>query len=404
MSAIQHPPVHRSADAARAWRGAALLSRGFRPFFLGAGVWALVGMALWLADFSGAVAIPTAFSAVDWHAHEMIFGYGAAVVAGFLLTAIPNWTSRLPVAGAPLAALALLWAAGRVAVFFSIPIGRTAAGAVDAGFLLVFAALAAREVVAGRNWRNLGVVALVLALGLDNVAFHVEDARNGLADFSIRASLGLLVMMILLIGGRVTPSFTGNWIARMGAGSRPTPFGRPDGIVLALSGLALIVWVAAPEGAATGVLALAAGAANLWRLSRWRGFAARRDALVLVLHAGYLLAALGFVAAGASALWPAKVPYAVGVHVWAIGAAGVMTLAMMTRATLGHSGKALIASRSTVFAYFCIFVALIARLAMAFYPDAAPPLLHVAACAWVLAFAAFLLAYAPMLIRRSGPA
>jgi uncharacterized protein involved in response to NO len=404
MSAAEHAPVHRSADAVRVWRGAALLSHGFRPFFLGAGVWALVGTALWPAVFSGAIAIPTAFSAVDWHAHEMIFGYGGAVVAGFLLTAIPNWTGRLPVAGVPLAALASLWAAGRVAVFVSAPIGRTAAAAVDVGFLVVFAALAAREVVAGRNWKNLKVVGLVLALALVNLGFHVEDATTGLAEVSIRAALGLMVFLILLIGGRVTPSFTRNWIARMGAGARPAPFGRPDGAVLALSGAALVAWVAAPEGAATGVLALAAGGGNLWRLPRWRGLAARRDALVLVLHAGYLLAALGFVAAGASALWPARIPYAVGVHVWAIGAVGVMTLAMMTRATLGHSGRALIASKTTVFAYLCVVAALAARLAMAFWPDAALPLMHVAACAWVLAFAAFLLAYAPMLIRRRGPA
>ncbi len=404
MSAAQRAPVRRSADAARAWRGVALLSHGFRPFFLGAGVWALVGMALWPAVVSGAFTIPTAFSAVDWHAHEMIFGYGGAVVAGFLLTAIPNWTGRLPVAGVPLAALAALWAAGRIAVFASAPIGRTAAAVVDVGFLVVFAALVTREVLAGKNWRNLKVAVLVLALALADVAFHVEDAREGLAEFSIRAALGLLVMLILLVGGRVTPSFTGNWIARMGAGARPAPFGRADGIVLALSGVALLAWVAAPEGVVTGVLALASGAANIWRLSRWRGLAARRDALVLVLHAGYLLAALGFVAAGASALWPARIPYAVGVHVWAVGSIGVMTLAMMTRATLGHTGRAVIASKTTVFAYLCIVAALFARLAMAMLPDLAPLLTHVAACAWVLAFAAFLLTYGPMLIRRSGPA
>ena len=226
-------------------------------------------------------------------------------------------------------------------MFVSAPIGRTAAAAVDAGFLVVFAALVAREVIAGRNWRNLKVAGLVLALALVDVAFHVEDAREGLADFSIRAALGLIVMLVLLIGGRVTPSFTGNWIARMGAGARPVPFGRPDGVVLALSGFALLVWVAAPQGVVTGVLAIAAGAANLWRLSRWRGLAARSDALVLVLHAGFLLAALGFLAAGASALAPGAVPYAMGVHVWAIGAIGIMTLAMMTRATLGHTGHRL---------------------------------------------------------------
>jgi len=403
MSAAGHAPVHRSADAARGWRGAALLRRGFRPFFLGAGVWALVGMALWPAVFSGAITIPTAFSAIDWHAHEMIFGYGGAVAAGFLLTAIPNWTGRLPVAGVPLAVLVALWAAGRIAVFASAPIGRMAAAAVDVGFLVVFAALVAREVVAGKNWRNLKVAALVLALALVNVAFHVEDAREGLAEFSIRAALGIFVMLILLVGGRVTPSFTGNWIARMGAGARPVPFGRPDGVVLALSGFALLAWVVAPEGVVTGVLALAAGAANLWRLSRWRGLAARSDALVLVLHAGFLLVALGFVVAGTSALAPGRVPYAVGVHVWAIGAIGIMTLAMMTRATLGHTGHALVASKATILAYLGVALALVGRLAMAFFPEEALLLMHLAACAWGIGFAAFLFAYGPMLTRRSGP-
>src|SRR5271157_4952773 len=164
-----------SAARSRAWRGAAILSRGFRPFFLAAGVWALIGIALWPPILMGEIAIPTSFSAIDWHAHEMIFGYGGAVLAGFLLTAIPNWTGRLPVAGVPLAALAALWAAGRIAVFASAPIGRTAAAVVDVGFLVVFAALAAREVVAGRNWKNLKVVGLVLALALVNLGFHVED-------------------------------------------------------------------------------------------------------------------------------------------------------------------------------------------------------------------------------------
>jgi len=325
------------------------------------------------------------------------------VVAGFLLTAVPNWTGRLPIAGLPLAALAALWAAGRIAVFVSAWIGRPAAAIVDAGFLVVLAAVIAREVVAGKNWRNLGIAALALALGVANLAFHVEDAPDGLAVVSTRAALGLIVMLVLLIGGRVTPSFTGNWIARRAKGARPAPTGRADMIVLALSAVALAAWTAAPEGVATGVVALAAGAANLWRLSRWRGLAARSDALVLVLHAGYLLAALGFVAAGSAALWPARVAYAVGVHVWAVGAVGMMTLAMMTRATLGHSGRALAASKATVAAYLCIAAALAARVAMAMAPDAALLLMHVAACAWILGFAAFLLGYTPMLIREGGP-
>ena len=404
MTNLFHAPPRSSAVAARAWRGAAILSRGFRPFFLAAGVWALVGMALWPAFFTGAIVLPTAFSAVDWHAHEMIFGYGGAVVAGFLLTAIPNWTGRLPVAGVPLAALAALWAAGRIAVFASSAIGRPVAAAIDPSFLIIFAVLVAREVAAGRNWRNLKMAGLVPALALVNVAFHGEDARSGLAEVSTRAALGLMLMLILLIGGRVTPSFTGNWLAKAGLGPRPVPFGRADRAVMALSGLSLLSWIAAPEGVATGALAFAAGTANLWRLSRWRGLSARKDPLVLVLHAGFFFAAAGFLAVGAHALWPSQIPYAVGVHVWAMGAIGVMTLAMMTRATLGHSGRALVASKGTLFAYLCVSAALLARIAMAFLPDFALPLMHVAAAAWLLAFAAFLFVYGPMLVRRGGPA
>ena len=403
MTTLLDASPRGSAAASRAWSGPAILRRGFRPFFLAAGVWAIVGMGLWPPVFTGAIVLPIDFSAVDWHVHEMIFGYGGAVVAGFLLTAIPNWTGRLPVAGFPLAALAALWAAGRVAVFASAAIGRPAAAAVDAAFLTVFAALVAHEVAAGRNWRNLKTAGLAFALALVNVAFHVEDARSGLAEVSTRAALGLLVTLILLIGGRVTPSFTSNWLAKAGLLPRPVPFGKPDAMIMATSALSLVLWTAAPEGVATGVLALAVGAANLWRLSRWRSFSARRDPLVLVLHAGFFLGAAGFLAVGAHALWPSQIPYAVGVHVWAVGAIGVMTLAMMSRATLGHSDRALVASKGTLFAYLCVVGALVARLAMAFLPSFALPLMHIAACAWLLAFAAFLFVYAPMLVRRGGP-
>jgi uncharacterized protein involved in response to NO len=241
----------------------------------------------------------------------------------------------------------------------------------------------AAEVIAGRNGRNAKVVALVAALALANIAFHIDDARIGLAEYSTRGALAFIVMPMLLIGGRVTPSFTNNWLAKAGVGERPVPFGRADGAVLAGSGLSLAAWVVAPEGPATGALLLAVGFSDLWRLSRWRGLAARRDALVLVLHAGYLFAALGFLVAGAAALWPGRMPYAVGAHVWAIGGVGVITLAMMTRATLGQSGRALIASSGTRFAYACLGVALIARVAMAHAPGFNLLLMHIAAIAWI---------------------
>ncbi|MGO9743882.1 MAG: NnrS family protein [Roseiarcus sp.] len=393
----------RSAARFRAWTGAALFGRGFRPFFLAAGVWAVVAMSLWPAAYSGALAIPTAFSAVDWHAHEFLFGYGGAVVAGFLLTAIPNWTGRLPVAGAALAGLAGLWLAGRLAVFFSLALGRVGAGAIDVAFFAALVLITAREVIAGKNLRNLRVVALVGAFGLADVAFHLEAAARGAADYSARAALATLVLLILLIGGRVTPSFTANGLARTGVQARPAPFDRYDGASLGVSLAALAAWVAAPEIKLAGALLVIAGAANFGRLSRWQGFAARRDVLLIVLHAGFFLASLGFFAAAGAALAPAWIPYAVGVHVWAIGAIGVMTLAMMTRATLGHSGRPLVAPRGAKLAYLGILAALAARLAMAFLPADALPLMYAAAAAWIAAFVAFLWSFAPLLVRKSAP-
>lgn len=279
-------------------------SRGFRPFFLVAAFWAVAGVAVWPPFFTGEIKIPTAFSPVDWHVHEMIYGYGSAVVAGFLLTAIPNWTGRLPVAGRPLALLCALWVVGRIAVFVSAAIGWLPAALLDTAFLTVFAAVAGREVIAGHNQRNVKVVVLVLMLAAANAGFHIEAAMTGSAAISARTGLAVIVFLILLIGGRVVPSFTHNWLAKQGAMARPVPFGKSDGAVMVLSALALVLWIAASEQSWTGAALLAAGIANFWRLARWRGWATRSDRLVLVLHAGFLFAAVGFLFAGAHALWP----------------------------------------------------------------------------------------------------
>ncbi len=389
--------MKRAAATQRAWNGPAIWRNGFRPFFLAAGLWAVVAIAIWPMLFTGAITIPTAFAPVAWHVHEMLFGYGAAVVAGFLLTAIPNWTGRLPVAGRPLAALAGLWLAGRIAVFLSGWTGWIAAAVIDTAFLAVFAAVAAGEVAAGRNIRNLKVVVLVALLALGNAGFHVEAALTGDAAVAGRAGIALIVFLILLIAGRVVPSFTHNWLARANHPDRPAPFGRADGAVMVLSAAALLPWIAGLGHPVTGSLLVATGLANLWRLSRWRGWSTRPEPLVLVLHAAFLLTAAGFLAAGVHVLVPGLIAAAAAVHIWAIGGIGMMTLAMMTRATLGHTGRALAAGPATQAIYLGTAVAMLARVAVEFWPMAALPLIHAAALAWTVAFAGFVMVFGPMM-------
>src|SRR5262252_346568 len=158
----------------RLYVGPALFSYGFRPFFLAGAAWAAVAVLLWILQWHGELSLRTAVPALDWHIHEMLYGYVPAVVAGFLLTAIPNWTGRLPVAGRPLVGLFAVWIAGRAAMLFSALIGSAPAAIVDFGFLLAVAGVALREVVAGRNWRNLRVLVVLAVLAVGNGVFHLE--------------------------------------------------------------------------------------------------------------------------------------------------------------------------------------------------------------------------------------
>lgn len=381
----------------RDYAGPALFAYGFRPFFLAAGFWGAFGILLWLPQYLGALTLPTHFGPLDWHIHEMLYGYVAAAVAGFLLTAIPNWTGRLPVNGWPLAALAALWVGGRVAVLVSAAIGGLAAAAVDVSFLAVLAIVAGREIVAGKNWRNLRVLAVLGVLIAGNIVFHAEVLLNGSANYGVRIAIGAVLLLISLVGGRIVPSFTGNWIKRENPGRMPVPFGRVDGITMATSALALLVWIAAPAHAITGALLLVAGALQAVRVARWAGDRTVADRLVLVLHAAYIFVPLGFLLVGASVFTDA-VPLTAGQHAWSAGAIGLMTLAVMTRATLGHTGQPLQASAITQAIYACVFVAAVLRIIAGLTGSLI--LVDAGGALWVVGFAGFALAYAPLLVRR----
>ncbi len=376
-----------------------VLGYGFRPFFLGAATWAVVAMALWLGFVTGVWAIAGSYGPVAWHAHELLFGYVSAVVAGFLLTAIPNWTGRLPVRGGPLLVLFLLWAAGRIALLAVDWVGLVAAMAVDALFLVFFALAVIREIVAGRNWRNLKTVALVSLLAAANIGFHVEVYFDGAPDYSLRTAIAAIIGLIMLVGGRIVPSFTRNWLVRQGTTRLPVPFGRFDVAAMAVSGAALVMWVALPVSPWSGMALFAAGVLQTVRMSRWAGLQTWREPLVLVLHCGYAFVPLGFMLVSLSILLPDAIPASGALHAWTAGAVALMTLAVMTRASLGHTGAPLTASIPTRLIYVAAIVAAFSRIAASLLPDLTLDLLSLAAVSWLVAFGGFVVSYGPKLLR-----
>jgi uncharacterized protein involved in response to NO len=361
---------------------------------MAAGLWGLAALPLWLLVFQGAFILPTAFAPLAWHAHEMIFGFAGAVVAGFLLTAVPNWTGRLPLQGLPLALLFALWIAGRLVMAVSAEIGAGTAAIFDVAFLAALLAVALREIIAGRNWRNLPLMAVLGLLIAANALTHLEAL--GLATtgpLGERLGLAVLVQLICLIGGRVIPSFTRNWLVKRGAAELPAAFGIFDKACLIVTAAALTGWVAFPDRPAVGGLLLLAGALHLLRLARWQPLQTFSEPLVWSLHLGFLWVPLGLLLLGGANLAPAWLPATAGLHALGAGAIGSMTLAVMTRATLGHSGRALHADAVTATIYLAIAAAAALRVTAALLPDAYFTLLWLSGITWTLAFGLFVAVY-----------
>ena len=377
----------------------ALLSYGFRPFFLGAALWACIAMVLWIGLLSGSWSFAIGYGVVAWHAHEFLFGYIAAVMTGFLLTAIPNWTGRLPLQGMPLLALFLLWLAGRAAMLQTDWIGTGTAASIDCVYLITVTAVISREIVAGSNWRNLRVVVLVALTAIANIAFQAEMLIFAAPNYGLRLGVAAIVALIMVVGGRVTPSFTSNWLTRQGNQTRPAPFSRFDIGSIALGAVALITWIAAPDWSGTAALLFVMAVAQAARLSRWTGARTWREPILFVLHLGYTFVPLGALVLSISILWPRIVPTSGALHAWTTGAMGLMTLAIMTRASLGHTGRDMSTTPTTVAIYGAMLVAALARIAAPLLPAFYYQMLLIAGGAWFLAFAVFVVTYGPMLMR-----
>ncbi len=382
--------------------GPTILSAGFRPFFLLSALWSALAIPLWLAFLAGAATVPTALPAAVWHAHEMVFGFGAAAVAGFLLTAIPNWTGRMPLQGGPLALLVLLWGAGRLAMFASARIGAGGAMLADLAFPVAFLAVIGREILVGRNWRNLPMLAALALLLLGNLLVHLEAVGIApTAELGNRIGIATLLMLISFVGGRIVPSFTRNWLTKQRPGMPPpASFDNVDRAALAAIVVALAFWVAAPEAPAAPWAELAAGIALALRLARWRGRATMREPLLWVLHLGYGWLAVGFLLLAGNRMI-GVLPQTAALHALTVGAIGTMTLAVMTRASLGHTGRPLVAGPGTVTIYGLVTLAAVLRLLAPLGGAEYLLLLVLAGAAWSGAFGLFVLLYAgPLALPR----
>jgi uncharacterized protein involved in response to NO len=381
----------------------AFLQNGFRPFFLGAAAWAVISLVCWLAMLAGIAADASAFDPVSWHQHEMVFGYGGAVVAGFLLTAVPNWTGR-PVAGPRLLAfLFAAWIGARLANLASGTIGWLPALVLDAGLLWTLVALGAKELIAAGNWRNFPVLGILAAFTAAATWSHAAAAAAMDGRPARHAGIAVLLVLIALIGGRIVPTFTTNWLRQHGVGKAPAAFGTLDKAAIGMLVAALLVWLAAPGTGSAAALLVLAGVLHLARLARWSGWRTMAEPMVLVLHVGYAWLAGGAVLLGLSQL-PGTLSETAALHALTAGAIGTMTLAVMTRATLGHTGRPLHAGPATVAIYLLVTAGAGLRLLAPALPLPYTDALAIAAALWSGGFALYLVVYGPMLVRPRADA
>lgn len=376
----------------------ALFGYGFRPFFLLAGVAAAILVPLWAADFVFGGGAASGWPPTLWHAHEMLFGFIASALAGFLLTAVPSWTGRRGFAGAPLVLLTLLWFAGRVLVSTARAWPPLLVAIVDVAFVPVLALCIAGPLLRARN-RNTPLLVLLAALTLTNVAFHHAEASHdaGSALRALLAGIDVMVLFVTLIGGRIVPAFTASGLRAQGAPAAPAAAPAITGATIVLTLTAGLTDVLATDARTTGVIAALTALFQGVRWIQWHPLATRRVPLVWVLHVAYAWLPVGFALKALACLTGAAVG-AFWLHALTVGALSTMIVAVMTRAALGHTGRALHAGPLAVAAYLLLIAAALVRVfGLAVLAGPYPALILASASLWTAAFACYLWAYAPVL-------
>ena len=377
------------------------LRGGYRLLFACGALWAALVVVLWVGAFADRWTMPTAMAPLAWHQHEMLFGYLGAIIGGFVSAAMPNWTGRPTVTGWRVAAVVGLWLAARLAILFSATVPPLLGAALDSLYLLILLAYAAREIFASGNHNK----PILLILFLFAAASAVDHAAmmGALADpmLGMRLGFALILLLIALIGGRITPAFTRKWLVRQGAAEGlPTMPNHFDMVVIGSTALALAAWVVGPESPIAAGLLIAAGALQVVRLARWAGLKALGDPIVFVLHLSSAWLPVGLILLGGAMLSP-FLPVSSAVHALGAGAMGAMTLAVMTRATRGHTGRPLKADRATIFIYILAHSGALLRVIAPLLPFDYLAVIALAGALWAAAFLLFLIAYVPMAVRRA---
>lgn len=384
-------PVYKGSQ------GPVFLAAGFRPFFLFAGILAALMLPLWLAAYSGLLSVGPNWAPVLWHSHAMVFGFGGAAVGGFLLTAVPSWTNTPYVSGRPLGVLFGLWLAGRIAIALAGVLPPVLVAALDLGYLPLLAVMLAKPLIQAGKWRNIVFLPILAALWLCGLCAHIEALTGReLGMKGVTLGIFLLLVMIAIVGGRIIPSFTQNWLRMQGrpVDLHPVNWIETGGgaVVVVLAGLAQTFL---PSSPLAGVLLLVAAGVHGLRLAGWHGLKTLSNPVLGILHVGYAWMVIGFVLLGLTAFVPALPPSA-ALHALTAGAVATMIIAVMSRAALGHSGRPLVVSKATIAAYGLISVGTALRVPAPLFPDAMLLLTMAGGIAWALGWVLFVVVYFPV--------
>ena len=388
--------MHQILDSRKEERIVPLFRLGFRPFFLFGALFSALAMLGWLGQLNGWFALPGISNPIWWHAHEMLFGFGAAIVAGFLLTAVQNWTAHPGVRGWPLALVVGLWAIPRgLLPWFGE--SNVTLMVMDLAWLPLCTWFLARPIIVTRQWRNLFFVPLLLVLTLLNTACWRWHAEWPLVEHILLATVLLFTTLIAVMGGRVIPFFT----ARATGTEKALPLPWLERIALASLWLILLLWLVLPTQWVIGIqmfpLYIVAAGAHLYRQLRWRPGTTVAQPLLWSLHLAYLFIPLGLTAlATRTAGWP--IALSLASHLFSAGSMGAMILGMIARVSLGHSGRALQIGRRITAAFALVILSALLRVLLPLcWPDLTLTGWNLSGWSWVAAYSLFIWVYTPIL-------